>query len=156
MGELTDSVAMEQKRMFKGICNTQSFVEMFFAQHHRYLKELDCGVRHIRTVTLRIGPLSNNCRCWRAYIDKNSLFSLRRACLRVGPTRAGQSHTAALPDQIDQTLPNQSASSILVCQKSADLIDAATLQFFNHKMVVKQRHLIYQLIYSSIFCNYCL
>ena len=48
----------------------------------------NCGVQQIRSITLRINPLSNNCRCRQAFVDKNSLFSLRRASLRIHQIRA--------------------------------------------------------------------
>ena len=37
------------------------------------------GARQYGSITLRIGPLSNNFRCFHAFVDKNSLFSLRQA-----------------------------------------------------------------------------
>ena len=58
------------------------------------------GVQKIGSITIRICPLSNNCRCRHTYIDKNSLFSLRRASLRIGPTRAWHFRTASLSNQI--------------------------------------------------------
>ena len=40
--------------------------------------------RQYGSITLRIGPLSNKCRCRRASVDKNCLFSLRQATLIIG------------------------------------------------------------------------
>ena len=50
------------------------------------------------SITLGIGPLSNNCRCRHAFVDKYFLFSLKRASLRIGLILAWHSLSVALPD----------------------------------------------------------
>jgi len=56
------------------------------------------GGQQYGRLPLRIGPLSNNFRCRRAFVYKLCLFFVWRASLRIGPTRAWHSGSVALPD----------------------------------------------------------
>ena len=62
------------------------FKNDFYASFIYFPNVLIWGAQQEGSIKLRIGPLSNNCRCQYAFVDKNSLFSLRQASLRIGPT----------------------------------------------------------------------
>ena len=49
--------------------------------------------------------LSYNCKCWHTFVYKNSLFSLRRASLRIGTPLAGHSCSVELPNYTVRAYP---------------------------------------------------
>ena len=76
--------------------------------------------------------MSNNCRCWHAFVDKNSLVSLRRASLRIGPTREWHSRTTALPGWSIVTLVYWEKSLWLIIQPLKNILLTKNRYFKKH------------------------